>query len=51
MRVSVQVEYMSDLLRVAIEAGFDWVYYANQNYIRLSVIPDGKLMIESLFIP
>jgi hypothetical protein len=42
--VSVQVEYLSDLLRVAIEAGFDWVYYANQGYVRLSVIPDGKLM-------
>ena len=42
MRVSVQVEYISDLLKVAIEAGFDWVFYASQTYVRLSVIPDGK---------
>ena len=42
VRVSVQVEYMSELLKVAIEAGFDWVYYAHQSYVRLSVIPDGK---------
>ena len=42
MRVSVQVEYMSELLKVAIEAGFDWVYYANHSYVRLSVIPDGR---------
>ena len=53
VRVSVRVEYMSELLRVAVEAGFDWVYYASQSYVRLSVIPDGKLvncLSPSLFV-
>ena len=44
VRVSVRVDYMSELLQVAIEAGFDWVYFASHSYVRLSVIPDGELI-------
>ena len=51
MRVSVRVEYMSDLLKVAIEAGFDWVYYANEGYVRLSVIPDGEFSLSLSLSP
>ncbi len=30
------------LAELAVYAGFDWVECTNQNYIRASVIPDGK---------
>ncbi len=42
VRVSVPSAYVSPLLRLAVRAGFDWVYYANEDYVRMSVIPDGK---------
>ena len=42
MRIAVQSSYASDLLKLAIEIGFDWVYYATADFVRLSVIPDGK---------
>ena len=51
VRVSVRVDYMSELLQVAIEAGFDWVYFASHSYVRLSVIPDGELNQLSLSPP
>ena len=34
---------------LAIEAGFEWVHYANRDYIRASVIPDGKHIL--LYFP
>lgn len=33
-------------LKLAVSAGFDWVYYASYDYVRLSVIPDGKILIH-----
>jgi len=27
---------------MAVLAGFDWVFYADNDYCRVSVIPDGK---------
>ena len=43
MRVRVSKKsHFSLLLRLAVEVGFDWVYYAHQNYVRLSVIPDSE---------
>ena len=30
------------LAGLALEAGFDWVGYKNYDYIRASVVPDGK---------
>ncbi len=34
--------YVSFLLRVAVQIGFDWVKYESIDYVRLSVIPDSK---------
>lgn len=31
------------LLTAAIDAQFDWVFYAANNYVRLSVIPSSEL--------
>ena len=42
VRVRVKKAHFSLLLKLAVEYGFDWVYYASSSYIRLSVIPDGK---------
>lgn len=42
MRVSVPAEHYSILLQLAARAGFDWVYYADQSFARMSVIPDGE---------
>ena len=28
-------------------SGFDWVYYADQDYCRVSVIPDSKLRMHA----
>lgn len=32
------------IARQAVLSGFDWVYYADQDYCRVSVIPDSTLM-------
>ena len=32
------------LLRLAIQAGFDWVSYVSTTYVKLSVTPDGEMM-------
>ena len=34
--------FATKLLKTAIQAKFDWVYYADSSYVRLSVIPDGE---------
>lgn len=33
---------LREILQMAILAGFDWVFYADNDYCRVSVIPDGK---------
>ena len=33
---------LGQLCGLALAAGFDWVYFESSNYIRISVIPDGK---------
>ncbi len=42
VRVGAVEDHFSFLLKLAVEVGFDWVLYASDDYIRLSVIPDGK---------
>ena len=32
---------LPEILRLAVQAGFDWVFYADDSYVRVSVIPDG----------
>ena len=36
--------HYNTFLHLAVEAGFDWVYYAAHDLVRLSVIPTSKLM-------
>ena len=43
VKVRVKRIYVSFLLRVAIDVGFDWVKYESIDYVRLSVIPDSEL--------
>ena len=33
---------LPEILHLAVQAGFDWVVYADENYVRVSVIPDGE---------
>ena len=33
---------LGQLCGLALASGFDWVYFEASNYIRISVIPDGK---------
>ena len=33
---------LPDILQLAVQAGFDWVTYDDENYARVSVIPDGE---------
>jgi len=33
---------LPQILQLAVQAGFDWVFYADSNYVRVSVIPDGE---------
>ena len=47
MRVHALESYFSPLLKLAVQAGFDWVYYAAHDYIRLSVIPNGIVVANA----
>ena len=42
VQVRVASDHFSYLLQLAVEVGFDWVYYASHDYVRLSAIPDGE---------
>ena len=44
MKIRVGRTYVSYLLQVAINVGFDWVKYESRGYVRLSVIPDSELI-------
>lgn len=33
---------LATLAGLAVQAGFDWVYYATSSYIHASIIRDGK---------
>lgn len=44
VRVTVDVQLISPLLTLAVEVGFDWVFYAGEDYVRMSVIPDCEYM-------
>ena len=39
---------VSDFLTNAVQAAFDWVSYHNNDYVRLSVIPDSKFRPTSI---
>lgn len=41
---------LGSLAGLAIQAGFDWVEYTTSEYIRASVIPDGKCSIFNQII-
>ena len=43
VRVSVATSLISHLLQLAVEVGFDWVLYADEDYVRMSVIPNCEL--------
>ena len=40
------IRHNSEILRLAIEVGFDWVILESSVTVRLSVIPDCKLLRE-----
>ena len=40
---------ISTFLKKAVQAAFDWVFYDNSEYVRLSVIPDSKWDIEPVY--
>ena len=43
MRIRLDVSHHYDeLLGLAVDSAFDWVYYAASNYVRLSVIPSSE---------
>ena len=46
VRVQVRADHYSRLLQLAVTAGFDWVFYAAEDFVRMSVIPDGKPIIK-----
>jgi hypothetical protein len=47
IRVRIEIQHTSAFLRLAVEVGFDWVYYASDDYLRMSVIRDSELSIQS----
>ena len=40
---------LGQLCGMALVSGFDWVYFEGSNYIRISVIPDGKRFCPNYF--
>ena len=42
---SGQANRLSELMKTAITAGFDWVYYEDNSFIHISVVPDGRLIL------
>ena len=44
----IQRSHLRIILRQAVQFGFDWVVYANRDYCRVSVIPDGKSVIHTI---
>ena len=44
----IQRSHLRIILRQAVQFGFDWVIYADRDYCRVSVIPDGKSVIHTV---
>jgi len=43
----IQSSHLRIILRQAVQFGFDWVVYADRDYCRVSVIPDGKSVVHT----
>ena len=46
VRIQVPQGRISNLLILSLIAAADWVYYENDDYVRISVIPDSKFEIS-----
>jgi len=43
VRLQSSSNRLSDLMKLAVTAGFDWVYFETSTHIHISVVPDGKI--------